>query len=254
MPDATPNQMKIFVSHNHADVAYCKALVNALRGAGADAWYDEENMGAGPLGPVIERELRARPVFLVVLSPAALGSQWVEDESRWAFTLYRKDPTRILLPVLCDAVKDEANWLFLSDFRRIETPGNQPYPQAEAIRQTLHALALTPAGQVSVPVTPQLGESLAGLLIEGRALLSQQKHAEALPFFKRVTQLDPSSSAAWAYLGYTLGELQRYAEALQANERSTSLDPSSASPGTTKVSRSMVSSAMRKGWRRASAH
>jgi predicted esterase len=39
-PD-TPTQMKIFLSHNHKDVAYCHALVAALRGAGADVWYDE---------------------------------------------------------------------------------------------------------------------------------------------------------------------------------------------------------------------
>jgi hypothetical protein len=70
--------------------------------------------------------LRARPVFVVILSPAALGSHWVEDEARWAHTLYRKDPKRIILPVLVEAVNDDDSWLFLADFRRVETSGNQP--------------------------------------------------------------------------------------------------------------------------------
>src|SRR5262249_35105008 len=78
-------KMKIFVSHSHKDAAACHALVAALRGAGADVWYDEHNMTAGRLGPIIERELGARPVFILVLSPTALASSWVEDEARWAY-------------------------------------------------------------------------------------------------------------------------------------------------------------------------
>src|SRR5689334_3836564 len=85
------SQMRIFVRHSHEDDAFCRALVQALRVAGADAWYDEHDMGSGRLGPTIERELRKRPVFVVILSPAALRSQWVEDETRWAYGLLRKD-------------------------------------------------------------------------------------------------------------------------------------------------------------------
>lgn len=92
MPD-TPTQMKIFVSHSHKDAAACHALVDALRGAGADVWYDEHNMGSGKLMEAVERELRARPVFVVIFSPAALASEWVREESSWAYKLYRRDPS-----------------------------------------------------------------------------------------------------------------------------------------------------------------
>src|SRR5689334_5381494 len=84
-------QMRIFVSHSHQDNAFCHVLVKALRGAGVDVWYDEHNMGSGRLGPTIEREERERPVFVVILSPAALHSPWVEDETRWAYGLWRND-------------------------------------------------------------------------------------------------------------------------------------------------------------------
>ena len=40
MPD-TPTQLRIFVSHSSMDKAICDQLVTALRGAGADVWYDE---------------------------------------------------------------------------------------------------------------------------------------------------------------------------------------------------------------------
>jgi hypothetical protein len=44
MAEATPNQMRIFVSHSHKDDAACHARVAALRDASADVWYDEHNL------------------------------------------------------------------------------------------------------------------------------------------------------------------------------------------------------------------
>jgi len=40
--------LPIFVSHSHEDGAFCQALVTALRGAGADVWYDRAQPGRGP--------------------------------------------------------------------------------------------------------------------------------------------------------------------------------------------------------------
>jgi predicted esterase len=51
--------MRIFVSHSHKDDWFAHQLVNALRSAGADVWYDEHNMSAGSLNAIIEREVRA---------------------------------------------------------------------------------------------------------------------------------------------------------------------------------------------------
>jgi hypothetical protein len=117
-------------------------VVAGLRGAGVDVWYDEHNLGAGRLGPTIERELRRRPVFIVVLSPAAL---------RWAYALLRNDANRILQPVTASALNDADLWLFVQDFKRIEASGCQPLPVEQAIRRLLRALGLTPADEASSP-------------------------------------------------------------------------------------------------------
>ncbi len=112
------------LSHSHEDDTFCQAVVAGLRGAGADVWYDEHNMGSGQLIDTIERELRARPVFVLVLSPAALRSQWVRDETTWAYLRYKRDPTRIMLPVLAETLRDEDDiWMFLQNFKRIEAAG-----------------------------------------------------------------------------------------------------------------------------------
>jgi tetratricopeptide (TPR) repeat protein len=254
--------LRIFVSHSHQDDTFARALVAALRGAGADVWYDEHNMGSGRLGPEIERELRARPVFIVVLSPAALASRWVENESRWAFRLFDRDPTRTILPVLAVPIADEMDiWLFLQDFKRVEAPGVRPYPQEEAARRTLMALALTPRGEAPAPVAPQPSESAEELVTRGKALEAQGKHAEALSLLKRATQLapdlfdawfnlarllrftgatasdrlaaweravaiKPNDAPAWTGKGNALNDLKRSEEALAAQEQAITLDPS----------------------------
>ena len=229
--------LRIFVSHSHQDDAFARGLVAALRGAGADVWYDEHNMSSGRLGPVIERELRIRPVLVLVLSLAALASPWVEDECRWAYGRLRRDPTRTILPVLAAPIADEdAIWLFLQDFKRVEAPGFQPYSPAEAIRRTVLALALTPPGERPAPAGPQPTESAADLVMRGKALQSQDKHAEALPLFERATQLDPTSFDAWISLGYTMDKMKRPAtEQLAAYECAIALSPNDAMAWTNKA-------------------
>src|SRR5690349_20392450 len=93
-------QMRIFLSHSSQDKPFAGALVHALRGAGADVWYDEQNLGPGILRREIMRELSSRPVFVVVVSRAALQSDWVQDECEWAYNLAKREPNRLMLPVV----------------------------------------------------------------------------------------------------------------------------------------------------------
>jgi tetratricopeptide (TPR) repeat protein len=224
-------QMRIFVSHSSADKATCDALVSALRGAGSDVWYDEHDLGAGVLRDEIMRELAARPVVVVILSKAAFNSRWVRDECEWAYNLYRRKPERLILPVVAGAYDpdDFDKVLYLESMKRVEGPGNRPYPLDEMIARTLQLLALTPAGQQPAAVAPQPTESVDDLLTQGKALSSQEKDAEALPFFQLATQLNPNSFDAWFNLAYTLGVLGRSLESLAASEKALALDPNDAS-------------------------
>jgi tetratricopeptide (TPR) repeat protein len=221
--------LPIFVSHSHQDGAFCQALVTALRAAGADVWYDEHNLGAGHLMDVIQQELDRRKIFIVILSKNAFASKWVKRETGWAYSLYDRDPTRVILPVTASAIERDdfsgaTGWLYLEDFKRIEAPGFQPYSQAEAVGRVLHALALTPAGEVPAPVAPQPTETADDLITRGRALREQGKHSEALSLFERATQLDPNSYLAWFNVSYSLDVLGRFEEALTAWDRAISLN------------------------------
>jgi hypothetical protein len=44
-PAAIPSH--VFVSHSHADNEFCRRLVQTLRNAGLNVWYDEQNLSAG---------------------------------------------------------------------------------------------------------------------------------------------------------------------------------------------------------------
>jgi formylglycine-generating enzyme required for sulfatase activity/Tfp pilus assembly protein PilF len=217
-------QVRIFVSHSSTDKPFVDALVHALREAGADVWYDEHNLGTGQLLDEIQRELRIRPVFVVILSKAAFASPWVREECRWAWTLGLDDPTRIILPVVALAIdrSDFDGMLFLTGFKRIEGPGNKPYPQAEAIERTLLQLGLYPAG------SPQRGQEVVGLIARGKALIAQKQQEQAILLFQAATVMGPGSADAWLNLAEALHVVARYAEALKAWDRVLGLDPNSA--------------------------
>ena len=140
--------------------------------AGADVWFDEHNLGATQLLDEIQRQLAARPVFVVLLSKSAFASDWVKRECKWAFNIQLRDPSHIILPVVISPIDPNAfnQLLFLEEYKRIEGPNNTPYPEAEMLERTLRLLALTPAGQAPTPTTPQPAESVDDLMTQGRAL------------------------------------------------------------------------------------
>jgi tetratricopeptide (TPR) repeat protein len=218
--------MRIFVSHNNTDTAFCDALVAALRGAGADVWYDEQSLGVGHLLEVITHEIEDRPVFVIVLSKAALGSRYVRQEYEIALTLREDEPHRVILPVVTQPIgrSDFAGiWLPLMSYKRIEAPGYQPYPQAEAIQRTLEHLTLVDEFDRG-PVAPP-GLSAEELNERGEALYYRREFEASRVYCERATQLRPDYSSAWYNLTYALNELGRFDEALITCDRVLALQP-----------------------------
>ncbi len=203
----------IFVSHSHKDDTYCHTFVTALRGAGLDVWYDEHNATAGHLVDVISHEIRQRPVFIVILTPAALTSDWVKDECTWAYNRWQKDKAnRVMLPVLAATVVEDDIWDFLQVFRRVEQPGLRPWPVAEAARRAALAIdpnaphipahPTAPATSTQAPAAPNTSDDAEALIAAGNTLVSIGQRADAIDMFRRATQSDPRSVTAWSQLGY----------------------------------------------------
>src|SRR5258708_36464201 len=107
---------RIFVSHSPTDPTWPRPFVAALRRAGADVWYDEHDLGYNTLSDEIERELRVRPIFLLVLSPAASASPWVRREMAAAIHLTDQSPERILLIVMAITAEVPLLWI---EYKRV---------------------------------------------------------------------------------------------------------------------------------------
>src|SRR6185437_5566232 len=147
---------RIFVSHTPEDDDFCQDLVGALRNAGADVWVNDQHYALSQLLPVIEPEVRTRPIFIVILSPAALRSGMVAAACTWAATFQRQDATPRFLPVLAEAVDENVLRAFFQSILLVPAmPPANPLPRAEAIQQTLSALALAPTVVPQV-VSPQV--------------------------------------------------------------------------------------------------
>jgi TIR domain len=137
-----------FVSHNHTDIGFCRPFVDGLRAAGLDVWYDETNLLAGAIREKIESTLAACEHFVVVLSPAAVASKWVNAEVDAALDLERSGRLRTFLPVVAAACDMP---LLLRGYKCVSGPGYTALPVDEAVRQTV--TALTAPGTSPLPAT-----------------------------------------------------------------------------------------------------
>ena len=91
-----PNPPAIFVSHSHHDNEWCRLFVGSLQAAGWDVWYDEKGLAGGAIWvATIQRELQARDLFLLVVTPDAWASDWVQDEVNLALAT-----RRAIIPIL----------------------------------------------------------------------------------------------------------------------------------------------------------
>lgn len=128
---------RIFVSHSHADNAFCRAFVAGLRNVGLEVWYDEHNLGWGELRQVIEHELASSQHFIAILSRAAVASPWVNREIDAALALLGEKHLTTFLLVTADPCTVP---LLLRGFKRVEGSGGAAVPVSEAIESTVRIL------------------------------------------------------------------------------------------------------------------
>jgi hypothetical protein len=89
-------QTRIFVSHSAKDNEWARRFAAALSAIGYDVWYDETGLRGGAAWVAgIQHEVETRDVFLLVLTPDAWKSRWVQGEVQLAIAARRR-----IMPVL----------------------------------------------------------------------------------------------------------------------------------------------------------
>lgn len=122
---------RIFVSHSHQDDAVSQRIVTALQQAGFAVWYDEQYAGPGYLAPIVEKELQRADTFIVVLSPAALASNWVQSEWYAAWELHGEGKITTFIPVIAEPCEMP---LLLRGMRRINASHDLPQAMSQLLR------------------------------------------------------------------------------------------------------------------------
>lgn len=99
---ARPIQTRpVFVSYSHRDAAAVDAIEAQLQGVGIRVWRDIHDVVAGPLEMQVHRAMHDR-VVLIVLSGAALDSDWVRAEVEHARGLEKAQNRHVLCPIALD--------------------------------------------------------------------------------------------------------------------------------------------------------
>jgi serine/threonine-protein kinase len=129
--------LRVFVSHSHADLDYCREFVDELRLRGVDAWFDEYDLGVGQLRRTIDQQLQSRPHFVAILSPAAVNSDWVNREIDGALDLMRESV--VVTFALVVAVRSVISPT-LRGFKRIESADGTPLTAKEAAERLCQSL------------------------------------------------------------------------------------------------------------------
>ena len=91
---------RIFISHSNEDKEFVDGLLELFRTHYLDTWYSKRDIPAGRWEPEIYNGLNVCDWFLVVLSPAAMVSEWVAKEVELAIGEARFYENNRIIPVL----------------------------------------------------------------------------------------------------------------------------------------------------------
>ncbi|MGO8948986.1 MAG: TIR domain-containing protein [Ktedonobacterales bacterium] len=118
-PSAGAYDQRVFVSHSHGDNEFGLRLVqdvrHALGGKEESVWYDSAHgglQGSQHWWKEIQSQLEARTVFVVILSPSSMNSQWVNDEIDIAWDMMHNRHSKKHMPIIpvlykpCDVRRD----------------------------------------------------------------------------------------------------------------------------------------------------
>lgn len=217
-----PTMARIFVSYAREDTTWCRAFVEALRWSGADVWYAERaaSSGHGASPDEAERELRNRPIFIAVLSPAALVAQHAKREIALAAQLAIARPARTVLSVLAEQCALPPP---LQPFPYVGGPEDTGVIPAEAAARIREALDAQEGPDAPVTAATAIA-SAAQAWERAKTLRAAGRVEEALAACDRALAIDPLYAPAWCGKGDLLREGERYEEAIAAYDHALAND------------------------------
>lgn len=123
---------RVFLSYAREDIETARKLAGLLAEAGQTVWWDRHVHGGANFSEEIDRELKNADVVMVLWTPAAIASAWVQDEAAEG-----RDSGR-LVPAILDSVKPP---LGFRQLQCIDLSCWDNHGQTEPIEDLLTAIA-----------------------------------------------------------------------------------------------------------------
>ena len=110
-PTSKPrNRRQVFISHAHQDRSFAQQLADDLRTRGWQVWSALDSIRPGEKWvEAISRGLAESGIFVLVMTPHAVNSRWVQSETNVAIGLEHQDEMR-LLPLEVESATPPPMW------------------------------------------------------------------------------------------------------------------------------------------------
>jgi tetratricopeptide (TPR) repeat protein len=185
-------------------------LASNLKHQEVPIWLDKWDISPGAnWDNAVDQAIEDCTRFLIILSPAAVGSDEVNGELRKALDL-----DKLIIPVIYQQCSIPRRLLLI---QYIDFTSHSPDDPA-ALNKVLVAMGRNALNS----------RDAYRLVLKGDTLYSQRKYDEALKAFNEAIRLDPNYVRAWSLKGVTLYNQKKYDEAIKAFNEAIRLDPNDA--------------------------
>ncbi len=218
VPRQPRDPRQVFISYSTKDTKFAVRLARDMRAAGLSVWISDDSIAKGELwAAAIDRGLSECGVFVVALTPNAVQSDWVRQETAYALQTRQRGQMQ-LFPLLVQACEVEQLSSLLTTLEYV----NFERDYDEGFASLSRAMGVTQLGSKRSerfePLTPSLQQPpppAAAVVSKWQqrveAALTRQDWPEAARLINNQLELDPDDPAALA-AQTRLRELQRAAQ------------------------------------------
>ena len=117
-----PQQVRVFVSHHHSPTedTFTRRLVEDLKRASADVWFDENDILSGNFAKKISDGLSGRQWLILVMTSEALKSKWVQHEVEAAMGACNRGEMQGIIPIIAETCNENDVPLLWRVYHRLD--------------------------------------------------------------------------------------------------------------------------------------